>query len=301
MLVISPWSRGGWVNSQVFDHTSVLRFLEQRFGVEESNISPFRRAVCGDLCSALNFKNPNDDLLPELAGKMTRAEADAIRVAQQALSQTPVPTDNHFPIQQRGIKQSRALPYELHTSARCLSEEGQVKLLFSNTGTQGAVFHVYNKLDLAAIPRRYVVEAGKVLDDTWSVEKEYQGQYDLWVMGPNGYHRHFKGDLNRIRRLEQNPEIRVCYDITHGHVSVDLMNTGKNAVEFVLKPVVYRLDAPIKVVVAAGETHTQKWDLNESYQWYDFELSSSQDSSFYRRFAGRVETGHDSVTDPAQA
>jgi phospholipase C len=47
MYVISPWSRGGWVNSQVFDHTSVLRFLEARFGVKELNISPFRRAVSG--------------------------------------------------------------------------------------------------------------------------------------------------------------------------------------------------------------------------------------------------------------
>src|SRR5690606_27497420 len=33
MYVISPWSRGGWVNSQVFDHTSVIRFMEARFGV----------------------------------------------------------------------------------------------------------------------------------------------------------------------------------------------------------------------------------------------------------------------------
>ena len=32
MLVVSPWSRGGWVDSQVFDHTSVIRFLERRFG-----------------------------------------------------------------------------------------------------------------------------------------------------------------------------------------------------------------------------------------------------------------------------
>ncbi|EPF71387.1 phosphocholine-specific phospholipase C [Acinetobacter rudis] len=301
MLVISPWSRGGWVNSQVFDHTSVLRFLEQRFGIEETNISPFRRAVCGDLTSALNFKNPNDDVLPELNGKITRAEADETRRAQQALSQTPVPADNAYPIQQRGIKQSRALPYELHTSARCLTQDGVVKLLFSNTGTQGAVFHVYNKLDLAAIPRRYVVEAGKTIDDVWPVAQEYQGQYDLWVMGPNGYHRHFKGDLNRIHALEQNPEIRVCYDISNGHVSVDLVNTGAKAVEFVIKPVVYRLDAPIKVTVAAGATHTQKWDLTESYHWYDFEVRSSQDTSYYRRFAGRVETGQDSVTDPAQA
>jgi phospholipase C len=49
MYVVSPWSRGGWVNSQVFDHTSVLRFLEQRFGVAETNISAYRRAIMGDL------------------------------------------------------------------------------------------------------------------------------------------------------------------------------------------------------------------------------------------------------------
>ena len=48
MLVLSPWSRGGWVNSQVFDHTSVLQFLEKRFQVHEPNISAWRRAVCGD-------------------------------------------------------------------------------------------------------------------------------------------------------------------------------------------------------------------------------------------------------------
>ncbi len=57
MYVISPWSRGGWVNSQVFDHTSILQFLEKRFGVQEPNISPYRRAVCGDLTTAFNFKN----------------------------------------------------------------------------------------------------------------------------------------------------------------------------------------------------------------------------------------------------
>ena len=35
MYVVSPWSRGGWVNSQSFDHTSVLRFLEARFKIKK--------------------------------------------------------------------------------------------------------------------------------------------------------------------------------------------------------------------------------------------------------------------------
>ena len=59
-IVISPWSKGGYVNSQVFDHTSTVQFIEKRFGVFERNISPWRRAVCGDLTSVFNFKNPND-------------------------------------------------------------------------------------------------------------------------------------------------------------------------------------------------------------------------------------------------
>jgi phospholipase C len=59
MLVISPWSKGGWVNSETFDHTSIIRFIEKRFGVMEPNISPWRRAVCGDLSSTLDFSIAN--------------------------------------------------------------------------------------------------------------------------------------------------------------------------------------------------------------------------------------------------
>ena len=86
LYVISPWSRGGWVNSQVFDHTSVLMFLEKRFGVKEPNISPYRRAVCGDLTSVFNFKTPNVDVLPQLGGKQTRVQADELRKSRSFTS-----------------------------------------------------------------------------------------------------------------------------------------------------------------------------------------------------------------------
>ncbi len=55
MTVVSPWSVGGNVCSQVFDHTSVIRFLENWTGVMEPNISAWRRLVCGDLSTALDF------------------------------------------------------------------------------------------------------------------------------------------------------------------------------------------------------------------------------------------------------
>jgi phospholipase C len=56
MLMVSPWSRGGEVVSTTYDHTSVLRLLEERFGVEEPNISAWRRKTCGDLTGMFDFE-----------------------------------------------------------------------------------------------------------------------------------------------------------------------------------------------------------------------------------------------------
>ena len=65
MLIISPFSRGGFISSDLFDHTSVLRFLETRFGAEVPNLSAWRRATVGDMTSAFNFTKP-DTSIPSL-------------------------------------------------------------------------------------------------------------------------------------------------------------------------------------------------------------------------------------------
>ena len=61
-LIISPFTRGGFVSSDLFDHTSVLRFLETLFGAEVPNLSAWRRATVGDLTSALNFQKPSQSI-----------------------------------------------------------------------------------------------------------------------------------------------------------------------------------------------------------------------------------------------
>jgi phospholipase C len=53
--IVSPWTVGGYVATDTFDHTSLIQFLEKRFGVNEPNISAWRRATCGDLTSAFQF------------------------------------------------------------------------------------------------------------------------------------------------------------------------------------------------------------------------------------------------------
>ncbi len=307
MYVVSPWSRGGWVNSQAFDHTSVLRFIETRFGVAEPNISPFRRAVCGDLLSAFNFVNPNDEPRPQLAGRKSLDEANDASKSQEFEADgttkrpaVPLPIDPQLPVQATGTRPSRALPYELHVSARNDAISGKVQLLFSNTGKAAAVFHVYDKHNLDRLPRRYMVEPGKTLDDTWNAMADNAGSYDLWVLGPNGFHRHFRGDLSSLRAGDAaNPEVRVCYDIANGNVYLSMLNGGKSACKFTIRAKAYRNDGPWTATVAGGNSAEQHWDLAASGAWYDFDVTCDADTSFHRRFAGRVETGKHSVSDPA--
>ncbi len=62
LLVVSPFSRGGYVCSETFDHTSQLRFLEERFGVTAPNISAWRRKTVGDLTATLHMNNSRQSL-----------------------------------------------------------------------------------------------------------------------------------------------------------------------------------------------------------------------------------------------
>ncbi|PZX25973.1 PHOSPHOLIPASE C (PHOSPHATIDYLCHOLINE CHOLINEPHOSPHOHYDROLASE) SIGNAL PEPTIDE PROTEIN [Cupriavidus phytorum] len=301
MYVVSPWSRGGWVNSQVFDHTSVLRFLEARFGVAEPNISGFRRAVAGDLTSAFNFVSPNTNALPELPSR-DKASADAIRTAQGVLPQVPLPPagSQQMPQQDPGTRPSRALPYELHVSAReDARDQRAVWLLFSNTGTAAAVFHVYDRLHLDRVPRRYMVEPGKELHGSWDVFAADGGKYDLWVLGPNGFHRAFRGDVAAATAAGASaPEIRVCYDIANAAVYVDMINTGSAPCTFTVQANAYRTDGPWTYEVPAGMQLQQHWPVARQGNWYDFTVTTTQ-GGFTRRFAGRIETGKDGVSDPA--
>jgi phospholipase C len=97
--VVSPWSRGGWVSSETFDHTSLLRFLEARFGVAEPNISAWRRQTVGDLTSTLRF--PRRDVpfptLPDPAPLLAKQKEEVA-----TLPAPSVPTTQSVPHQEPG-------------------------------------------------------------------------------------------------------------------------------------------------------------------------------------------------------
>lgn len=294
MFVISPWSKGGWVNSQVFDHTSVLRFLEQRFGVMEPNISAWRRAVCGDLTSTLEFADPDTawPMLPDTSSNIGDADVAC------KLNPPRVPTKQTMPRQEPGQRPACALPYELQVKGHVDIAAGKYWLDFINTGTAGAGFNVYSQ-NRGDGPWFYTVEAGKQLSDYWSAVSVTAGKYDLRAFGPNGFLREFKGDVLLAGMGRAQPEVESIYDAAAGRIVLRLRNTGSAACTLTITPNRYSNDSARAHALAAGATLDDAWSLLGSGHWYDLSVTSSSDAGYLRRLAGHLETGLASISDPA--
>jgi len=290
MFVVSPWSRGGFVCSQVFDHTSVIRFIESRFGVREPNISAWRRAVCGDLTSAFDFAARDR----AESTRVTLPVPAALAQRARALPRTtvpPTPDTIELPVQLRGARPARALPYALEAGCRAASSDA-VSLVLDNRGRAAAVLHVYERLRLHHVPRRYTLAAGDTLEDHWPVAAD--GSYDLWLLGPNGWHRHFAGTAGR-----EQPEARLVLPRGARTLQVVVTNPGAQPTLVDLIDARYGGAGAQRQEVAAQSTRRFERPLDVTHHWFDWRLTLSGMPGFVRRWAGHVETGRPSTTDPA--
>jgi phospholipase C len=291
-LAISPWSKGGYVNSQVFDHTSVIQFIEKRFGLQDMNISPWRRAVAGDLTSVFNFVNPNAASvnLPATTGYLPPQDELA-----GASVTTFEPTLNGVilgvPKQEKGIRPARALPYQLDVQGTVNASSGTVTLTFVNTGKAAAVFQV-RSTNTADQVRNYTVEGGKKINGTWTVASAY----NLSVYGPNGFVRYFKGSVGASAAVLAIQTICILEDfglLAWTITNASAHNATVNVLDAYSGNKVSKLLLPHEPMFEAG------WPLHESFGWYDLVVTVSQDATFESRLAGHVETGRDSFSDPA--
>ncbi len=187
---------------QVFDHTSIVQFIEKRFGVHEPNISPWRRAVGGDLTAAFDFgkARPAVPALPDTAGY---ASPDRDRHPDYV---PKPPADPSLPQQEPGVRAARALPYDLAADGRVTG--GQLRIDFASRGSAGAHFYVTSVPD---DPRSYT-GAGRHLSGTWTVD----GYFDVVVHGPNGFLREFRGaSVDLIARQDgRHEEVEVVLATT---------------------------------------------------------------------------------------
>ena len=285
MILVSPWTRGGWVCSEVFDHTSVLQFLEARFDVPEPNISKWRRSICGNLTSAFDFSRHPAEPAPTFA-------APRPLVSQHQPYQAPAVQS--MPRQEPGTRPARPLPYEIYT--HCRIDDAKVWLEFINAGKAGMAFYAFDGHALDAPPRRYTVSAGRTLTDSWS-PTEADASYDLSLFGPNGYHSQFQGTVPRADA--PHPEVTVRYDSGTGDVYLSLANAAATAPCMLWIANAYAPDQPPHdCTVAPGETVTDYWPLSASASWFDLSVTSPEIPGYLRRFAGHVETGRPSTSDP---
>jgi phospholipase C len=293
MLVISPWSKGGWVSSEVFDHTSLIRFIERRFGrrypgLLKDHITLWRRAVAGDLTSAFNFANPNSEVVA-LPGTTAYLPPDSGRRPDYV---PDVPAKQTLPDQEPGTRPARGVPYILHAHGKADVDASALTLQFVNSGKAAAVFHVRCG-DPARGPWSYTVGARARIEDLWSFS-DRGATCDLSVYGPNGFFRAFKGGLSG---RGANLDGRVRYHVDRYGVGLELRNQGHDTAD------IHISDAyGGKIITRSlrpGERCEEFWRLDSSFGWYDLAVAVEADAGFLRRFAGHLETGADSMSDPA--
>ncbi|MFI7382212.1 phosphocholine-specific phospholipase C [Streptomyces sp. NPDC049813] len=288
MLVVSPWSTGGYVCSETFDHTSIIRFMENRFGVRETNISPWRRAICGDLTSAFDFSLTVTDpaRLPDTAGY-----EPPDRDRHSSYVPKP-PAQGALPKQERGSRPSRPLAYAPYVDGAQDLATGKYKLTFSGGDKKGAAFQVRSQ-SRSDGPWTYTAGPAASLSDSWN--SVYSGgKYDLTVHGPNGFLRAFKGN-NKVAE----PEVTARHDGTTGNLKLTLKNPTTADVHLTVTNAYGGQGQTY--TVRAGATSQQTVDLRATKRWYDLKIVVEGNAGYLRRLAGHVENGQAGVSDPALA
>ncbi|MGW2016927.1 phosphocholine-specific phospholipase C [Streptomyces sp. NPDC001927] len=281
MLVVSPWTRGGVVDSSVLDHTSVIKFLERRFGVHEPQISEWRRAVTGDLTSVFDFSGEEIDWpeLPDTSGNVAKGQAAAGKPS------IAVPSPQFFPKQQRGTRPARPVPYAL--SLRSRLRDGRIELDFRNKGRQAAVFQVYP--EPGTRPDHYTVGARSEL----SGSRPAADGYDVRVHGPNGYLWHLRGAADDALEVRLSED----HDGRRPEIEIEIKNRSRRARTVLVGDLAY--GGGVKEVrVGARDDRTVTVRV-PAERWYDIAVSATDDPLYLRRFAGRFADREAGVTDPA--
>lgn len=320
MIIASPWSRGGWVNSQLFEHSSTLQFLEKfveaKFGkqITETNISPWRRAISGDLTSCFR---PYDGTAPHLPFMDRNTHLEAIEDARyrpmpggfKSLETTEIallknnPAQlQHYVKQEPGTRPACALPYELYCDGG-LSADGQTLSLRLQAATQihkqkasGAPFNVYIhnvQQEGGMRSSTYAVAAGDNITVNVDSQLSDSNIYDISVHAPNGFYRKFTGRRHGIKLLAEckyvpshkNSILLSLKNMNHEILEIHCHVPGQSSAHILRIP--------------AHESVKQAISLAHSNMWYDLTLTTPQEPEFSYVFAGHINNGHPSITDPA--
>jgi phospholipase C len=337
MIIASPWSRGGAVCSQVFDHTSVIQLMEAVFShqlrkqIRETNISPWRRAICGDLCSAFqkgvapgpsqNNDGKNNELtaalafierdefladihraqfknVPDTFTPLTKDEITAIRSGKPHLS---------MPSQEPGTRPACPIPYELAGDGSLNSSRTAFEIVLEakknrfGDRSSGAPFIAYIDTIKGLLVKHYAVEAGGSVKDSFDLDQFSEGVYSVRVHGPNGFYRYWTGDKNDPTFAMSVDEVCDPRDSSFCKLEFHIRsesNSDKIAVQ--IRDNAYGNPSQEISLVPQQKTHFGI-DLKASHQWYDLTITVPSHPKCKRIYAGHVENGTWTTSDPQMA
>ena len=273
MTVVSPWSIGGFVDSAVYDHTSVLRFLERWTGVAEPNISAWRRSVAGDLTGAFDFGR---------GGRPPRVTKPGPVPAPISRWHPAAPPEQVAPAVEPGTRVARALPYQASVSGSVA--DGKLALKLANSGRAAAHFAIYPYAGEVAEPAHRDVLG--VLSEPLAVGDTYR----VVVQGPNRGWWELRGSRTGAAA---GVDVRTRFLSWRCGIEFTLLNSGPAPVTLRLTSA--RFGRTTRVLrIPAGRSATVDWPVSQG--WYDVRVTADGDPAFLRTLTGRVEDGRPGVS-----
>ena len=319
LVVASPWSKGGWVNSEVFDLTSPLmfleHFLEHKSGkrILETNLSDWRRLVCGNLTSVFHTVTEKSSPSLELVDRnmhvkrINSSKDKALPGSQHLLTQqdieiltTSQKKHNGLGLQEPGVKKSCALPYNIEANLVFRGNDIIIRFALASsrqaTKVIGVPFVVICQTPYGLereIGRtwNFAVRQDEPLEYSWPMDQFESGNFHFEVYGPNGFFRVFKGGRGSVGLSA----IEVTQHRNTAKCALTIKVNGSQKGSFSIRPLFYKTPNPSYLLASMDEISIPFLD---SHGWYDLEILSNENKEFYLRCAGHIETGNASQSDP---
>ena len=277
MIVVSPWTVGGFACSEVFDHSSITQFLEKWTGVRSPVISHWRRTAAGDLMSAFDFAHEAD--LP------TIDQPGPVPPFTERWAPDP-PEDQQQPAQEPGSRLARPIKYR--PEAHAILDGARLSVVLRDRGDDSSHFAIYSydgsmdrpiHLDVRARDEQVLPLGGTT--------------YDVVVTSPNRFRRDFAGSTTGSAARLTVSSHQIDDDQT---LEIRLRNDSGAPIEATLTVLAYGSADPRTIVVPPSRQRAIAWSADAAHGWYDLEITVAADATFRRRITGHLENGKPSVT-----
>lgn len=280
MLICSPWTRGGYVDSNVYDHTSMLQFLAAWSGVKPANVTPWRASVTGDLTTAFDFKHP-DFSIPKIP---TLDQTWALTQLSSGSTAPPAEGAQKMPTQEPGTRPHRPTNYQLHADVTVDRTTSRVTAALTNTGQVGASFSIYPDAYLPFTATPVTVQPHAPGSHVWNAALT-GGKYAFSVYGPDGFLTSFAGTVVPAGQ-NAGPIPVVTTALESSVVEIRLANDGTTNIVYTVTKNDYA-GSTKQVTVPGGSATTVSWPASQD-GYYDVVITANTSDGFRRRYAGRI-------------